>query len=72
VTETLCETPPVAGFETAKLKVPTGARRAAGAVAVSWVALTKVVVSVVVPALTTEDELKFVPVRVKVVSGEPA
>lgn len=52
--------------------MPTGARMAAGTTAVSSVALTKVVVSVVVPAITTEDALKFVPVKVKIVSGEPA
>ena len=73
VTGIVCELPPPgAGFKTATLKVPTGVRSAAGADAVSCVALTKVVASRVVPAMTTEDELKFVPVRVKTVSGEPA
>ena len=73
VTGIVCELPPPgAGFKTATLKVPADARSAAGADAVSSVALTKVVASRVVPAMTTEDELKFVPVRVNTVSGEPA
>lgn len=73
VTEALCDAPPPGvGFETEKLNVPAEAKRAAGATAVSSVALTKVVVNVLVPAVTTVEELKFVPVRVNVVSGEPA
>lgn len=73
VTERLCELPPPgAGLETVKLKLPAGARRAAGATAVSWVALTNVVVSGVLPVITTEDELKFVPVKAKIASNEPA
>jgi hypothetical protein len=72
MTEMLCELPPPgAGFETVKLKVPAEARSDAGATAVSCVALTKVVVSADVPPITTEDEMKLVPVKVKVVSGEP-
>ena len=61
-----------APIETVKFKVPAEARRAAGATAVSWVPLTKVVVSAVLPSITTVDERKFVPVKVKVVSCERA
>ena len=73
VMEMLCELPPPGeGFETERLRVPAEARRVAGTTAVICVELTRVVVNAADPAIATEDELKFVPVRVKVVSEEPA
>ena len=73
VTEMACELPPPgAGLLTEKLRAPTGARVAAGTTAVSWVLLTNVVVSEVVPTMTTDDDMKLVPVRVNVVSAVPA
>lgn len=73
VTEMLFELPPPgAGFDTERLSVPAEARSEAGAIAVSWVALAKVVVSAVLPAMTTEDGTKPVPMTLKAVSAEPA
>ena len=51
--------------------VPVEASRAAGATAVSWVALTKVVVNGMELKFTTEVEVKFAPVAVIVVLLAP-
>src|SRR5271155_5778037 len=69
-----------AGFEleseaesvTVTAAVLTVASRAAGTTAVSWVALTKVVVSGVALKFTTEVEVKFAPEAVIVVLPAPA
>jgi hypothetical protein len=64
--------PPGAGFVTVTLNEPAVAISAAVIVAVTWVALTKLVVVAVPLKFTTEDELKFVPFTVKVKADPPA
>jgi hypothetical protein len=64
--------PPGAGFVTLIGAVPCVATRVAGTVALSWVALPKVVVMAVPPKLMTELLRKFVPVTVRVKALAPA
>ena len=73
VSAILCDVPPPgAGLVTEKLSLPPVASKAAGTTTVSCVLLTKVVGSAVVPAVTTDEARKFVPVIVNVVSAAPA
>jgi len=64
------DVPPV--VVTVTLAVPAVAIRLAGTAAVSLVALTNVVVSVVVPHCTVAPETKFVPLTVRVKAAPPA
>jgi hypothetical protein len=64
--------PPGAGFCTVTAGVPAVAISEARMEAVSWVALTKVVVFANPPKLTTAAETKFVPFTVRVNAGPPA
>src|SRR5438552_3053211 len=63
--------PPGAGLNTVTLNDPALVRLEAGIVAVSWVALTKVVVLFDPCHLTTDEEINPVPVTVKVSCGLP-
>ena len=60
------------GFATVTLAVPVEAMSLAGIAAVSWEALTNVVVRFDPFHLTVELETKFVPSTVKVKAGPPA
>ena len=64
--------PPGAGFVTVTFNDPAVAICAAVIAAVTCVALTTVVVAAVPLKLTTEDELKFVPLTVNVKAAPPA
>jgi hypothetical protein len=64
--------PPGLGVTTVIDALPAVVRSLAGMVAVSWVALTKVVVSAVPLKLIVEPLTKSEPVAVIVVSGSPA
>lgn len=64
--------PPGAGLVTFTLNVPAAAICPAVIAAVTCVALTNVVVAAVPLKSTTEDELKFVPLTVKVKAAPPA
>lgn len=57
---------------TVTLAVPAAAIRPAGTAAVSWLALTNVVVNAVVPHLTVAPGTKFVPLTVSVKAAPPA
>lgn len=64
--------PPGAGFCTVTAGVPAVAISDVRMEAVSWVALTKVVVFANPPKLTTAAETKLVPLTVRVNAGPPA
>ena len=64
--------PPGVGLKTVTLAVPAEAMSAARIEAVTWVALTYVVVRFVPFHLTTELEMKLVPLTVSVKAGPPA
>jgi hypothetical protein len=64
------DVPPV--VVTVMLAVPAVAIRPAGTAAVTWLALTNVVVSTVVPHCTFAPETKFVPLIVRVKAAPPA
>jgi len=64
--------PPGAGFTTSINSVPGTARAAAGIVAVTWVALTNVVVALLPLNWTVQVLTKPVPVTVRMRSGLPA
>jgi hypothetical protein len=57
---------------TVTLTTPTVAIRLAGTEAVSWLALTYVVVSSMLPQFTVAPEAKFVPLTVRVNAAPPA
>ena len=57
---------------TVTLATPTVAIRFAGTEAVSWFALTYVVVSAVLPQFTVAPGTKFVPLTVRVNAAPPA
>jgi hypothetical protein len=63
---------PPHGVTTASEAVPAVAMRAAGTVAVSWVAETKVVASAVPFQFTVDPERKVVPFTVSTNCGPPA
>jgi hypothetical protein len=63
--------PPGVGLVTVILAVPALAMSLAGTCAVSCVALTNVVVSEAPPHLTTELEMKFAPLTVRVKAAPP-
>jgi hypothetical protein len=60
------------GLKTVTLAVPAVAMSAARIDAVTWVALTYVVVRSVPFHLTTEPEMKLIPFTVSVKAGPPA
>src|SRR5215472_4078704 len=64
--------PPGFGFVTFTGNAPAIATSLAGTVAVSWVALTNVVVSALPLKFTADVDTKFVPVTVKVRAAPPA
>ena len=64
--------PPGVGLKTVTLAVPAVAMSAARIAAVTWVALTYVVVRFVPFHLTTELEMKLVPLTVNVNAEPPA
>ena len=64
--------PPGAGFVTATFTVPAVAISAAAIAAVTWVALTNVVVLAAPLNFTTAPETKPVPVTVSVKAAPPA
>ena len=64
--------PPGVGLKTVTLAVPAVAMSVARIAAVSWVVLTNVVVRSVPFHLTTELEIKFVPLTVRVKAVPPA
>src|SRR3990172_2694501 len=64
--------PPGAGLKTVTCAVPVVATSLAGMDAWSCVALTKVVVRSAPFQRTTEDEMKLLPVTVRVKAGPPA
>ena len=64
--------PPGAGLNTVTCAVPAVVMSAARMAAVSWVALTNVVVRSVPFQRTTDPETKFVPVTVRVNAAPPA
>ena len=64
--------PPGVGLKTVTLAVPAVAMSAARIDAVTWVALTYVVVRFVPFHLTTEPEMKLVPFTVRVKAAPPA
>jgi hypothetical protein len=64
--------PPGVGLKTVTEALPAVAMSLAGIVAVNWVALTKAVKRLAPFQRTTELEVKFVPVAVKVNPSAPA
>ena len=64
--------PPGVGFKTVTEAVPAEAMSVAGTIAVSCVALPKVVVNAAPFQFTTEELMKFVPVTVRVNAAPPA
>src|SRR5215471_11135975 len=64
--------PPGAGFATVTDSDPAAAISLAGMVAVSCVLLTKVVVRLDPFTLTTEPDMKLLPVKVRVNAAPPA
>ncbi len=63
--------PPGVGLKTVTGNVPALVRSLVGIVAVSWVESTNVVVRSEPLNLTTDDEIKFVPLTVIVKPGSP-
>jgi hypothetical protein len=63
---------PLGLFTTVTLAAPGEAIRAAGTAAVSWLALTVVVVNAVVPHFAVAPETKFAPLIVSVKAAPPA